>query len=267
MSDAEWAVTEPTLPAPAWKQGKGGRPAGHCRRDVADAIRYLVKEGICWRAMPADFPPWPTCYDVLDSWQQSGTTEAMHDELRRQCRIAAGRTPGPSAAIIDSQSVRAAETVSQDSRGFDAGKKVNGRKRHIAVDTIGLLLTVLITAAGIQDRDAARPLLWNLKRAFPSVRLAWADGGYAGKLVTWATKALKLTLEIVRRPDDLHTFQVLPRRWVVERTLAWITRCRRTVRDYERLAEHHETIVYRAMIITMSRRLARQRQTPQPHVT
>jgi transposase len=267
MSDAEWAVTEPTLPAPAWKQGKGGRPAAHCRRDVADAIRYLVNEGIRWRAMPADFPPWPTVYDVLDGWQESGATEAMHDELRRQCRIAAGREPAPSAAIIDSQSVKAAGTVRKDSRGFDAGKKINGRKRHIAVDAIGLLLTVLITAAGIQDRDAARPLLWNLRRAFPSVRLAWADGGYAGKLVTWAKTALKLTLEIVRRPDDLHTFKVLPRRWVVERTLAWITCSRRTVRDYERLTEHHETIVYWAMIITMSRRLARQRQTPQPQVT
>ena len=144
---------------------------------------------------------------------------------------------------------------------------MQGRKRHIAVDTIGLLLTVLITAASVQDRDAAKPLLWNLKKAFPAVRLAWADGGYAGKLVTWAKTALKLTLQIVRRPDDLHTFQVLPRRWVAGRTLAWITRCRRTVRDYERLPAHHETIVYWAMIITMTRRLTQQRQAPQPHVT
>jgi putative transposase len=125
---------------------------------------------------------------------------------------------GAVAAVIDSQSVKAAETVARDSRGFDAGKKVNGRKRHIAVDTIGLLQTVLITAAGIQDRDAARPLLWNMRRAFPAVKLSWADGGYAGKLVTWAKKALKLTVQIVRRPADLHTFQVLPPRWVVERT-------------------------------------------------
>jgi transposase len=144
---------------------------------------------------------------------------------------------------------------------------VQGRKRHIAVDTIGLLLTVLVTAASVQDRDAAKPLLWNLKKAFPSVRLAWADGGYAGKLVTWAKTALKLTLQIVRRPDDLHTFKVLPRRWVVERTLAWITRHRRTVRDYERLPAHHETYVYWAMIIVMTRRLARQPKaagTPAP---
>jgi transposase len=145
-----------------------------------------------------------------------------------------------------------------------ARKKINGRKRHIAVDTIGLLLTVLITAAGVQDRDGARPLLRNLRKAFPSVRLTWADGGYAGKLVTRATAKLKpkLILKIVKRPDDLHTFQVLPRRWVVERTLAWITRCRRTVRDYERLPAHHETMVHWAMTITMTRRLAAGGQRP-----
>jgi transposase len=148
-----------------------------CRRDTVDAIRYLVGEGIRWRAMPADFPHWRSVYDVLDGWGETGATEAMHDELRRACRIAAGREPEPTAAVIDSQSVKAAETVAAASRGFDAGKEVQGRKRHIAVDVTGLLLTVLITAAGFQDRDAARPLLWNLKKAFPPIRLAWADGG------------------------------------------------------------------------------------------
>ena len=151
-------------------------------------------------------------------------------------------------------------------RGYDAGKKIKGTKRHLAVDTIGLLLTVLVTAASVQDRDAAKPLLWNLRRAFPSVRLAWADGGYAGKLATWAAGKLKpkLTLQIVRRPDDLHTFQVLSRRWVVERTLSWITCHRRTVRDYERLPAHHETYVYWAIIIVMTRRLARPGGGTQP---
>jgi putative transposase len=143
----------------------------------------------------------------------------------------------------------------------------NGTKRHLAVDVLGLLLTVLVTAASVQDRDAARPLLWNLRRAFPSVKLAWADGGYAGKLVTWATTRLRLTLQIVRRPDDLHTFQVLPRRWVVERTLSWITRHRRTVRDYERRPAHHETYVYWAMVIVMTRRLARQPAATQSAAT
>jgi transposase len=263
MSDGEWAVIEPTLPEPAWKRGRGGRPAEYCRRDIVDAIRYLVKEGISWRAVPADFPHWRTVYDALHGWEESGATEAIHHELRRACRIAAGRKPEPSAAVIDSQSVRAAEEVPRCGRGYDAGKKVNGRKRHIAVDTIGLLLTVLVTAAGIQDRDAAKPLLWNLRKSFPAIKLAWADGGYAGKLVTWAEKALKLTVQIVRRPDDLHTFQVLPRRWVVERTLAWITRHRRTVRDYERLPAHHETMIYVAMIDIMATRLAR-RLRPSP---
>jgi transposase len=159
--------------------------------------------------------------------------------------------------------------IARTRRGYDAGKKINGTKRHLAVDTLGLLLTVLVTAASVQDRDAAKPLLWNLRKAFPAVKLAWADGGYAGKLVTWAATRLKpkLTLEIVKRPDDLHTFKVLPRRWVVERTLSWITRHRRTVRDYERLPAHHETFIYWAMIILMTRRLARKPQSAGPQVT
>ena len=257
MTEAEWAVCEPLLPAPAWLAGKGGRPASYCMRDIVDGIRYLTHNGPVWRALPADFPPAWTVYWRAAKWQADGSTETMHHQLRERVRQLAGRTSVPTAAVIDSQSVRAAEEVAQSSRGYDAGKKVQGRKRHIAVDTIGLLLTVLITAASVQDRDAAKPLLWNLRKAFPSVRLAWADGGYAGKLVTWAKTALKLTVEIVRRPDDLHTFQVLPRRWVVERTLAWITRHRRTVRDYERLPAHHETYVYWSMIMVMTRRLAR----------
>ena len=266
MSDEEWRVAEPALPAPAWQQGRGGRPADWCRRDIVDAIRYLVKEGIQWRAMPCDFPPWQTVYHVLDCWEESGATEAIHNGLRRACRIAAGRDPEPTAAIIDSQSVKAAETIATASRGYDAGKKINGRKRHIAVDTLGLLLTVLVTTAGVQDRDAARPLLWNLRKAFRTVKLTWADSGYAGKLVTWARISLKMTVQIVKR-TELHQFVVLPRRWVVERTFAWITRSRRTVRDYERVPGHHETMIYWSMIIVMSRRLARHNQSHQVHPT
>jgi transposase len=264
MTEAEWAVCEPLLPAPAWQAGRGGRPAAWRMRDIVDAIRYLTHNGPVWRALPADFPPAGTIYWWMDKWQRDGSAEHMHDDLRDRIRLAAGRKTAPTAAVIDSQSVRAAEEVPRASRGYDAGKKINGRKRHLAVDTIGLLLTVLVTAASVQDRDAAKPLLWNLKKAFPTVRLAWADGIYAGKLVTWAKTALKLTVQIVRRPDDLHTFQVLPRRWVVERTLAWITRHRRTVRDYERLPAHHETYVYWAMIMVMTRRLARQPTAVKP---
>jgi transposase len=264
MTEAEWAVCEPLLPAPAWLAGRGGRPARSCMRDIVDAIRYLTHNGPVWRALPGDFPPAGTVYWWADKWQAGGCTERMHDDLRDWVRAAAGRTTAPTAAIIDSQSVKGSEMIGGARRGYDAGKKINGTKRHLAVDVLGLLLTVLVTAASVQDRDAARPLLWNLRRAFPSIKLAWADGGYAGKLVTWAKTRLRLTLQIVRRPDDLHTFQVLPRRWVVERTLSWITRHRRTVRDYERLPAHHETYVYWAMIIVMTRHLARK---PRPAST
>jgi transposase len=222
-----------------------------------DAIRYLIHNGCVWRALPADFPPWRTVYGLYQRWNASGVTAALHDALRAQARMAAGRDAEPTAAVIDSQSVRAAPTVPKASRGWDNAKKVNGRKRHIAVDTTGLLLEVLITPASVQDRDAARPLLFNLTRARRRVRRAWADGGYAGKLLPWAATWLNLAVEIVKRPDALHTFQILPRRWVVERTLAWITSYRRCARDYERLPAHHEAMILWAMITLMTRRLAR----------
>ena len=169
MSDAEWAICEPLLPHPAWLAGKGGRPSRYCMRDVIDGIRYLTHNGPVWRALPADFPPAWTVYWRAARWQADGSTETMHDQLRDRVRLAAGRHRLPTAAIIDSQSVKAAEEVARPGRGYDAGKKINGRKRHIAVDVTGLLLTVLVTAASVQDRDAAKPLLWNLRKAFPSV--------------------------------------------------------------------------------------------------
>ena len=256
-TDAEWALLSPLLPAPAWLAGRGGRPEAHCRRAVVDAIRYVVHNGCVWRAVPADFPPWRTVYGLYLRWNRCGATLGLHDALRAAARQAAGRDAEPTAAVIDSQSVRAAATVPKASRGWDNAKKVNGRKRHIAVDTSGLLLEVLATPASVQDRDAARPLLFNLTRARRRVRRAWADSVYAGKLQPWAATYLKLTVEIVKRPQDLHTFQVLPRRWVVERTLAWITSYRRCARDYERLPACHEAMVLWAMITLMTRRLAR----------
>ena len=255
-TDAEWALLGPLLPVPACQTRAGGHPEMHCRRAVVDAIRYVIHNGCVWRAVPADFPPWRTVYGFYRRWNRCGATLAVHEAVRARARQAAGRDSEPTAAVIDSQSVRAAATVPRISRGWDNAKKVNGRKRHIAVDTGGQLLEVLATPASTQDRDAARPLLWNLHHSCRHVRLAWADGGYAGQLVPWARRQLDLTVEIVKRPDDLHTFQVLPRRWVVERTLAWITSYRRCARDYERLPAHHEATVYWAMITLMTRRLA-----------
>jgi transposase len=263
MSDAEWAVIEPLLPAPGWTLGRGGWPGRYCRRDIVNAIRYLVHNGCVWRALPADLPRWRTVYHCVHAWQQAGATRRMHDTLREAVRVLAGRGPQPTAAIIDSQSVKAADTVGKASRGYDAGKKIEGRKRHLAVDVMGFILVIVVTAASVQDRDGARPLLWRLAAGFGHVSLVWADGGYAGNLVTWAASTLHRTLQIVKRPDDLHTFQVLPRRWVVERTFGWIMKHRRCVRDYERLPEHHETYLSWSMINVMAARAARS-QSPAP---
>src|SRR5690349_6107002 len=252
-SDAEWQLIAGYLPA----GGRAGRPVRYPRRDIVDAIRYLDHNSCVWRALPVDFPPWRLVYHYFRAWIRDGTLTRLHNSLREQVRRADRRRPQPSAAIVDSQSVRGAETVARSSRGYDAGKKVNGRKRHIAVDTAGLLLAVLVTTAGIQDRDAARLLLTALRTCFPTVATVWADGSYAGRLVDWATSTLQLGLVIVRKLAGQTTFRPLPRRWVVERTFSWINRCRRTVRDYERHPEHHAAMVQWAMVIVMARRLAR----------
>jgi transposase len=219
-----------------------------------EAILYLDRTGCAWRYLPADFPPWQTVYGYFATWRDDGTLARLHDALRARARAAARRDSQPTAAVINSQSVRAADTAPRATRGWDNAKKVNGRKRHIAVDATGLVLAVVITAANVQDRDAARPLLWNLSRACRRIRLVWADAGYTGKLAAWAG-ALKITVQIVAKRDR-HTFEILPRRWVVERTFAWISKHRRTVRDYEHLPASHEAMILWAMIALITRRLA-----------
>ena len=223
-----------------------------------DAIFYLVDNGTKWRSLPADFPPWSTVYNYFAAWEAAGITQNLLDCLRDRIRVREGRAAVPSAAVVDSQSVKAAETVAKPSRGYDAGKKINGRKRHIAVDTLGLLLCVVVTAASVQDRDAAPALLRQLAARCQRIKLAWADGGYAGKLLDWARDHLQLRLQIVKRSDDTKGFHVLPRRWVVERTLGWITGHRRCARDYERLPQHHEAMVRWTMIRLTSQRLTKQ---------
>jgi transposase len=252
LTDAQWQVIAPYLPPEA--PGRRGRPRIWPLRRITEAILSVDRTGCAWRYLPADFPPWPTVYGYFAAWRDDGTLARLHDRLRARVRAAAGRDTEPTAAIIDSQSVRAADTVPKATRGWDNAKKVNGRKRHIAVDTIGLLLAVVITAASVQDRDGARPLLRNLRRACRRVRLVWADAAYTGRLTAWAA-ALKMRIQVVARRNP-HAFEVLPRRWVVERTFAWISKHRRTVRDYERLPASHEAMIMWAMTTLMARRLA-----------
>ena len=251
LTDAQWALIEPLVPEP----GSGGRPAVHPRRRIVDAILYVNRTGCAWRQLPHDFPPWATVFWYFKNWRQQGVVDRLHDALRDRVRDAEGRDPMASAGCMDAQSVKGADTVGAAVRGFDAGKKVNGRKRHIVVDTTGLLLLVVITSAGIQDRDGARTLLAKVQMAMPSLALLWADGGYAGKLLEWAERVTHITIEIVRKPLGIKTFQVLPRRWVVERTFAWIVKCRRLDHDYERLPETSEAMIKWAMIGLMVRRL------------
>jgi transposase len=259
LTDSQWAELDPLLPDPACLAGRGGRWEKHCRRLIVDAILYVVDNGIKWRALPADFPPWPTVYKRFAAWERVGGSQRLLDALRDRVRLAEGRVAAPSAAVVDSQSVRAAATVGKATRGWDGGKKVAGRKRHIVVDTMGLLLAVLVTPASTQDRVAARSLLRRMRAtAGKRASLVWADGAYTGTLLDWAHTTLRLVVEIVQRPQ-LPYFTVLPRRWVVERTLAWITGHRRCVRDYERLRHHHEAMVRWSMIRITSRRLTQPR--------
>jgi transposase len=261
LSDAQWQVIAAHLPADL--PGRRGRPRIWPVRRIIEAIMYVDRTGCAWRYLPDGFPPWQTVYGYFAAWRDDGTLARLHDTLRTRVRTAAGRNAEPTAAVIDSQSVRAADTVPRTSRGWDNAKKVNGRKRHIAVDTSGLLLAVVITAASVQDRDGARPLLWNLHRACHKVRLVWADAAYAGKLAAWAA-AMKMTMQIVAKRDR-HAFEVLPRRWVVERTFAWISKHRRTVRDYEQLPASHEAMILWAMIALMTRRLTQPDELSDAH--
>ncbi|MFF0523467.1 IS5 family transposase [Actinomadura nitritigenes] len=253
LTDDEWALVEPLLP-PA---GSGGRPEKHSRREIVDAVLYVVRTGCAWRQLPADFPPWQTVYWYFVRWEKQRVTLRMLDVLRRQVRRVQGRDDDPSAGIIDSQSVKAADTVGSDTRGYDAGKKVTGRKRFIVTDTLGLLITVTVCAANVQDRDGAEGTLLGLYLTSPTCRFVFADAGFAGRLVGWAAGTLRTTLSIVRKPADQKGFAVLPRRWAVERTLAWLTAHRRLARDYERHPATSEAMIRWAAIGLMTRRLAR----------
>jgi len=261
LTDAQWAVLEPALPVMLCATELGGRPEKHRRRTMIDAMFYLVDNGIKWRALPADFPPWQTVYGLHARWKADGVLADITDLLRAAVRTAAGRDREPSAAIIDSQSVResAEGVVPAATSGFDSYKKVNGRKRHLLTDTLGLLVAVTVTPASTADRDAAPVLLAKARRrGRRRLRLTWADHAYHGDWAHWSQAQLGITIAIVPRPrlGRGHGFQVLPRRWVIERTNAWITRRRRCARDYERLPAHHAAMVHWAAILQLTRRLA-----------
>jgi transposase len=242
LTSRQWRLVEPLLPEPP--PGPAGRPPKHEKREVVNAILYHVRAGGSWRMLPKDLPPWETVYGYFARWRDDGTLDRLHDALREQVRSKRERrNPSPSAGIVDSQTVKGADTVGSATRGYDAGKKLNGRQRHIVVDTIGLLLVVMVSAACVQDRDGGSGILKLLHGSFASLSLVYADGGYQGRLVALAKSARGIVLEIVRKPADQRGFAVLPRRWVVERTFSWLLRWRHLVRDYERLPASHEAML------------------------
>jgi putative transposase len=270
LADAEYRELEPLLPVPA----APGRPRLHALREILNSIFYIVRSGCAWRLLPHEFPPWQTVYHYFRLWRLDGTWERIHTALRERVRVQAGRNPQPSAGIIDSQSVKTA--CGGEARGYDGAKKLNGRKRHILVDTQGLVLKALVHSAGIQDRAAVAELLADARTLFPRLAHLWVDQGYTGTGKAWIEDHLGWTVEVVRHPPkprgvwapagtviDWAAIRpkgfrgVLPRRWVVERTLSWFGSSRRLSKDYERLCATGETLIYLGMSRLMLRRLAR----------
>jgi transposase len=243
-----------------------GRPMVHDLRAMCDAVAYVTRNGIEWRALPVDFPPWEAVYAFYQRWNARGLPQALVARLREKLRAHPGRAAQPTACIVDSQIVKAADTVPKASRGYHGGKKITGRGRHLAVDAEGWLLALVVTAASVSDRAGAKLLITRLLGAFDTLKIMWADSGYDGApLAAWIKTAAAITLEVVKRTDP-HSFQVVRRRWVIERTFGWLMRYRRLARDYERRTDHHEAMIYWATVLIMTRRLTRYQagQPPAP---
>ena len=249
LSDGAWRGLKPLLPVSAV-----GRPRQVSLRQVVNAILYVLKTGCQWRQLPRECPAWTAVYYYFYKWSRDGTWERLNHTLRTRLRQKGGRHQHPTGACLDSQSVKC--TAVPGVRGYDAGKKINGRKRPIRVDTLGLLLTVTVTIASVQDRDGARWLLRNLPGGGKKLRKIWVDGGYAGQLVDWVAERFAFCLAVVLRPKERKGFVLLPRRWVVERTFGWLNHSRRLSKSYERLTRTDESWVYLAMTRIMLERLA-----------
>src|SRR5574342_189496 len=253
LNDTEWAQIAPYLP----QASSTGAPRKHAWRASMNAMFYVVKNGCVWRALPHDFPCWQTVYHYFRLFRLNGLWEQLNTAIREAVREKEGREPQASAMIADSQSAKSAE--GGEKRGFDGGKLVYGRKRHLLVDTLGLVVLAKVTAANVQDVQAGKQLFSALAEQpelLTRLQKIFADGSYRGELVDWVQSNLHAVLEIVLKRGDQKGFQVLPKRWIIERSFAWITRNRRLARDYERLAQSSEAFIYLAMIRLGLRRLA-----------
>jgi putative transposase len=250
LTDAQWELIEPFVRG----NPVGPKPVVHSRREGVNALLYVTHTGAQWRYLPHDFPDWQIVYYYFRQWKEDGTLKLIHDTLRGQVRQKAGRSPQPTAGILDSQSVKT--DVEANSRGYDAGKKVKGRKRHLLVDILGLVLVAWISSADVQDRDATAAVLPLAAEQFPTLQKIWADGAYEGPRVEQIAQQTGIEVEVVKRSDKDKGFVVQPKRWIVERTLAWLSRERRLAKDYERKEESSEAFIYLGMSRLMLGRLA-----------
>ena len=250
MTDSHWDHIKELVPAAK----TGGRPRSTDMRMVVNAIFYLVTSGIQWRMLPREYPNWKTVYHYFWIWRNDGIWQRIHDTLRARTREKEGRHKHPTAGSMDSQSVKS--SFMPGKRGYDAGKKINGRKRHALVDTIGLLFGLIVTEASTSDPAGARLLLSKLSGSCKCLRKIWVDGTYRGQLLDWVTQHFRFRLEAVMPPKDQKGFSILPRRWVVERTFAWLGLYRRLSKDYEVSIESSMAMIYIAMTRLMLKRLA-----------